>query len=98
MIRQFQKPATVARMVAAGYRRDTPEGPHYYIRTRVEEVMSLARRLGMTRLGIAFCGGPVREARLLLPSTRLTPTTDDCENADRSDDRPCVPGHCPWDP
>lgn len=54
-----------ARMVAAGYRRDTPDGPPYYTRTRVEEVMNLARRLDVTRLGIAFCGGLVREARIL---------------------------------
>ena len=44
-----------ARTEAAGYCQEP----------RVEEVMSFARRLGVTRLGIASCVGLVREARLL---------------------------------
>ena len=50
---------------SASYRQDTPEGPVYCRRTRVEEVMDLAKRLDVARLGIAFCGGLVREVRLL---------------------------------
>ena len=45
-----------ARTEAGGYCRDT----------RVEEVMALARRLGVDHLGIAFCVGLVREAGLLV--------------------------------
>lgn len=44
-----------ARTEAAGYCEET----------RVEEVMSFARRLGVSRLGIASCIGLIREARLL---------------------------------
>ncbi|MBN1935810.1 MAG: DUF1847 domain-containing protein [Anaerolineae bacterium] len=44
-----------ARTEAAGYCKET----------RVEEVMSFARRLGVHRLGIATCVGLIREARLL---------------------------------
>ncbi|MFW6115778.1 MAG: DUF1847 domain-containing protein [Chloroflexota bacterium] len=44
-----------ARTEAAGYCKEP----------RVEEVMSLAGRLGVTRLGIASCVGLLREARLL---------------------------------
>lgn len=44
-----------ARTEAAGYCRET----------RVEEVMSLARRLGVMRLGIASCVGLLQEAQLL---------------------------------
>jgi uncharacterized metal-binding protein len=44
-----------ARTEAAGYCKET----------RVEEVMSFARRLGINRLGIASCIGLIREARLL---------------------------------
>jgi uncharacterized metal-binding protein len=44
-----------ARTEAAGYCKET----------RVEEVMSFARRLGIQRLGIASCIGLIREARLL---------------------------------
>lgn len=57
----YQEPQTrhlaqaAARTEAAGYCQET----------RVEEVMSLARRLGVDRLGIAFCVGLHREARLL---------------------------------
>jgi len=44
-----------ARTEAAGYCKET----------RVEEIMSFARRLGVERLGIASCIGLIREARLL---------------------------------
>ena len=44
-----------ARTEAAGYCKET----------RVQEVMSFARRLGISRLGIASCIGLIREARLL---------------------------------
>lgn len=43
-----------ARTEAAGYGRET----------RVEEIMSFARRLGASHLGIAFCVGLRREAQL----------------------------------
>jgi uncharacterized metal-binding protein len=46
--------AAAARTEAAGYCRET----------RVEEVMSLARRLGAGHLGLAFCIGLRREAAL----------------------------------
>jgi len=41
------------------------EADRYPLETRVEEVMSFARRIGATRLGIATCVGLIREARLL---------------------------------
>ena len=44
-----------ARTEAAGYCKEP----------RVEEIMSLARRLGVSRLGVASCVGLIREARLL---------------------------------
>jgi uncharacterized metal-binding protein len=40
------------------------EADRYPLETRVEEVMSFARRLGVDRLGIATCAGLLREARL----------------------------------
>lgn len=42
------------------------EADRYPLETRVEEVMSFARRIGATHLGIASCAGLLREARLLL--------------------------------
>jgi uncharacterized metal-binding protein len=44
-----------ARTEAAGYCKEP----------RVEEVMNLARRLGISRLGIASCAGLLQEAKLL---------------------------------
>lgn len=44
-----------ARTEAAGYCKEP----------RVEEVMNFARRLGVSRLGIASCAGLLKEARLL---------------------------------
>jgi uncharacterized metal-binding protein len=41
------------------------EADRYPLETRVEEVMSFARRIGVTKLGIASCVGLIREARLL---------------------------------
>ncbi len=41
------------------------EADRYPLETRVEEVMSFARRIGATKLGIASCVGLIREARLL---------------------------------
>jgi len=41
------------------------EADRYPLEPRVEEVMSFARRIGATRLGIASCVGLIREARML---------------------------------
>lgn len=41
------------------------EADRYPLEPRVEEVMSFARRIGVTRLGIASCVGLIREARML---------------------------------
>lgn len=41
------------------------EADRYPLETRVEEVMSFARRIGANRLGIASCVGLIREARML---------------------------------
>jgi uncharacterized metal-binding protein len=41
------------------------EADRYPLEPRVEEVMSFARRIGATKLGIASCVGLIREARLL---------------------------------
>jgi uncharacterized metal-binding protein len=41
------------------------EAGGYCKETRVEEIMSFARRLGVSHLGIASCVGLIREARLL---------------------------------
>jgi len=40
------------------------EADRYPLETRVEEVMSFARRIGVDHLGIATCAGLLREARL----------------------------------
>jgi uncharacterized metal-binding protein len=52
-----------SRQEGAGYDRhgETPRA----IRTRIEETCELARRMGFSRLGLAFCGGLVREAEVL---------------------------------
>jgi len=39
------------------------EADGYCRRTRVEEIMDFARRMGMTRLGIAHCVGLIQEAK-----------------------------------
>lgn len=41
------------------------EGVNYGQKTRVEEVIDFARRLGLKRLGIAFCVGLRKEAKVL---------------------------------
>ncbi|MEJ5186363.1 MAG: DUF1847 domain-containing protein [Candidatus Geothermincolales bacterium] len=41
------------------------EGVNYCKKTRVEEVIDFARRLGLKRLGIAFCVGLRKEAKVL---------------------------------
>jgi len=41
------------------------EADRYPLETRLEEVMSFARRIGAKRLGIASCVGLIREARML---------------------------------
>ncbi|NPV06851.1 MAG: DUF1847 domain-containing protein [Anaerolineae bacterium] len=41
------------------------EADRYPLEPRVEEVMSFARRIGATRLGIASCVGLIREASML---------------------------------
>ncbi len=41
------------------------EADRYPLETRLEEVMSFARRIGAKRLGIASCVGLIREARIL---------------------------------
>ncbi len=40
------------------------ESSGYCRRTRVEEIMDFARRIGATRLGIAHCVGLIREAKI----------------------------------
>lgn len=48
--------AEAARTEAAGYGRQT----------RVEEIMAFARRIGVEHIGVAFCVGLYREARLFV--------------------------------
>ena len=52
----------------AGYMRlpHAPKGPSP-IKSRVEEIMEFAKRMGYKRLGVAFCGGVAFEASLLAP-------------------------------
>lgn len=40
--------------------------------TRVEEIMTFARKMGYKKLGIAYCIGLVNEARILPASSVLT--------------------------
>jgi len=58
---------------------------HGYCRlTRVEEIMDFARRSGWTRLGVAFCIGLQREARVFAKVLRANGFTVDsvaCKNA-----------------
>ena len=56
----YQDPETRALALAAA----RTEADRYPLEPRVEEVMSFARRIGATRLGIASCVGLIREARL----------------------------------
>ncbi len=37
------------------------------VKSRVEEIMEFAKRMGFKRLGVAFCGGAHHEASLLVP-------------------------------
>jgi hypothetical protein len=52
----------------SGYLRlpHAPNGPSP-VKSRVEEVMKFAQRMGYTRLGVAYCGGIQFEASLLVP-------------------------------
>lgn len=52
----------------AGYMKlpHAPDGPSP-VKSRVEEIMEFARRMGYRRLGVAFCGGAHYEASLLVP-------------------------------
>jgi uncharacterized metal-binding protein len=49
------------RMAVAAARTEADRYPH---ESRVEEVMSFARRMGANHLGIATCAGLIREARI----------------------------------
>jgi uncharacterized metal-binding protein len=57
---RYQEPATLALAQAAA----RTEAAGYCRETRIEEVMSFARRLGARRLGLAFCIGLFREAAI----------------------------------
>ena len=57
----YESPGTRALAQAAA----RTEAAGYCKEPRVEEIMSLARRLGVRRLGVASCVGLIREARLL---------------------------------
>ena len=52
----------------SGYLRlpHAPNGPSP-VKSRVEEVMEFAQRMGYRRLGVAYCGGVQFEASLLVP-------------------------------
>ena len=52
----------------SGYLRlpHAPNGPSP-VKSRVEEVMEFAQRMGYKRLGVAYCGGIQFEAGLLVP-------------------------------
>lgn len=52
----------------AGYMRlpHAPESPSA-IKSRVEEIMEFAQRMGYKKLGVAYCGGVQFEASLLVP-------------------------------
>jgi uncharacterized metal-binding protein len=58
-----QLAAEASRQEAAGYQPE--RGVPAPLLTRIEEVCQLARRMGYRRLGLAFCGGLLDEARRL---------------------------------
>lgn len=55
--------AEASRQEAAAFRHE--RGVPVPLRTRIEEVCLFAQRMGYRRLGLAFCGGLVEEARRL---------------------------------
>ena len=57
-----------SRQEGSGYAR-LPHSPNTPspVKSRVEEVMEFARRMGYRRLGVAYCGGVQFEAGLLVP-------------------------------
>lgn len=57
-----------SRQEGSGYVRlpHSPDGPSP-VKSRVEEVMEFAKRMGYTTLGVAYCGGVQFEAGLLVP-------------------------------
>jgi len=65
-IRQFAQAAT--RQERAGY--DFSESGRRPKKTRVEEILELADKMGFKKIGIAFCFGLKKEARILADLTR----------------------------
>jgi uncharacterized metal-binding protein len=57
-----------SRQEGAGYLRlpHAPESPSP-VKSRVEEIIEFAKRMGYQRLGVAYCGGVQYEASLLVP-------------------------------
>lgn len=57
-----------SRQEGSGYMRlpHSPNGPSP-VKSRLEEIMEFAERMGYTRLGVAYCGGVQFEASLLVP-------------------------------
>jgi uncharacterized metal-binding protein len=60
--RQVYEEESTRRLALAAART---EADRYPLESRLEEVMSFARRIGAERLGIASCVGLIREARML---------------------------------
>ena len=66
---EYRKFAAMAsRQEASGYMRlpHAPEGPSP-VKSRLEEIMEFAGRMGYRRLGVAFCAGVRFEAEMLVP-------------------------------
>lgn len=65
-LREFALQAS--RQEGSGYLRlpHAPDGPSP-VKSRLEEIMEFARRMGYRRLGVAYCGGVQFEASLLVP-------------------------------
>jgi uncharacterized metal-binding protein len=67
--RRYQEPGVLrlaresSRQEAAGY--TNYNGIPRPVKTRIEEICELARRMECRRLGLAFCGGLLNEAKLL---------------------------------
>jgi uncharacterized metal-binding protein len=73
-----------ARTEASGYMR----------RTRIEDTMDFARRIGAHRLGIAHCIGLMHEARAEALSSTSNPTGPTITDLPAVPDRPVPPPRC----
>ena len=66
---EFAEFARVSSIVEGEAYMKTPWAPHVLspVTTRLEEIISLSKKMGYKRLGVAFCLGLMNEAKILVP-------------------------------